>query len=74
MAHAQFDCAAISLHVKADNQAAIRMYEKHKFRVILELPDHYFFHDTYHDALELELRYERPSEGTVLEALGCVIL
>eukprot|EP00474_Spongospora_subterranea_P001557 CRZ02015.1 hypothetical protein [Spongospora subterranea] len=47
-------CDVIILHVKADNESAIRMYLELGFVRVRYLPAHYYFHNTYHDAIQLQ--------------------
>jgi ribosomal protein S18 acetylase RimI-like enzyme len=47
----QLNVCQVSLHVKADNVAAINFYKKHGFYIRARLARHYFIDDKFEDAL-----------------------
>jgi len=64
----RFRCPRITLHVKDDNVAAIRLYESVGFQVVQKLLNHYYFDDAYHNALEL--LYLPPISDVEADGLG----
>lgn len=56
---------SVSLHVKADNLAAIDFYKKHKFVIIRLLPRHYCINDKFEDALLMARSLELAPVGEV---------
>jgi len=49
----ELGCRTIALHVKADNEAAIRFYRKQGFKVVEELPKYYFIGGKWCDAYHM---------------------
>ncbi|ETO37044.1 acetyltransferase, GNAT family protein [Reticulomyxa filosa] len=60
----ELGCAYVELHVEAENMAAVNLYKSCNFAIKLQLPEHYLFNDSYHDAFLL-IR-ESPKDKTTL--------
>ncbi len=63
----------IHLHVKSDNESALKLYEKHGFTKKQYLEQHYYFDDQHHDAWELEKYVQTPPSTSGPKYTTCVL-
>lgn len=69
----QHGCTSIALHCLQSNTAGRALYAAAGYRVVAQLPSHYYFHGAYHDGLHLrvDIAHAKSSRGACLCPCPC---